>query len=171
MVELFDGRLEITNPGVPLVETSRFLDSPPTSRNEGLASLMRRLGICEERGSGIDKVVAQVELFQLPAPLFEAPPGFTRSVLFAPRSLSKMDRLDRVRACYLHACLKYVQRDFLTNTSLRKRFDVQERNKATVSRYIREAVDEGLIAPYDRGAAKKLMKYVPFWAASPEPGN
>ncbi|MDB3936419.1 hypothetical protein N9383_06865 [Granulosicoccus sp.] len=37
--------------------------------NEALAALMRRFGICEERGSGIDKVVMQVELLQLAAPL------------------------------------------------------------------------------------------------------
>lgn len=164
-VELFDGRVEITNPGEPLVETARFLDSPPKSRNEGLASVMRRLGICEERGSGIDKVVAQVEAFQLPAPLFELPPGFTRVVLFAHRPLREMDRDDRVRACYLHACLKYVQRDYLTNASLRERLGVEEHNKAAVSRYIREAVEAGVIEPYDASAAKRLMKYVPAWAA------
>ena len=63
MVEIFDSRIEITNPGEPLVDTQRFLDMPPQSRNETLASLTRRFGICEERGSGIDKVVAQIELF------------------------------------------------------------------------------------------------------------
>ena len=75
MVEIFDDRIEITNPGEPLVDTQRFVDTPPRSRNEALASLMRRFRICEERGSGIDKVVLQVELFQLPAPLFETPGG------------------------------------------------------------------------------------------------
>ena len=74
MVEIFKDRIEITNPGKPLVDTDRFVDAPPRSRNESLASLMRRFGICEERGSGIDKVLTQVELFQLPAPLFESPP-------------------------------------------------------------------------------------------------
>jgi predicted HTH transcriptional regulator len=59
-VELFDDRIEITNPGEPLVDTQRFVDTPPRSRNETLASLMRRFRICEERGSGIDKVVFQV---------------------------------------------------------------------------------------------------------------
>ena len=82
MVEIFDDRIEITNPGRPLVETERFVDTPPRSRNETLASLMRRFGICEERGSGIDKVVWEVEFFQLPAPLFEAPGEFTKAVLF-----------------------------------------------------------------------------------------
>ena len=56
MVEIFDDRIEITNPGEPLVDTDRFVDTPPRSRNETLASLMRRYRICEERGSGIDKV-------------------------------------------------------------------------------------------------------------------
>ena len=164
MVEIFEDRIEITNPGEPLVDVRRFVDTPPTSRNDTLASMMRRIGICEERGSGIDKVVFQVELYQLPAPLFEVPIGFTRVVLFAHRALSDMDKADRVRACYLHACLKYVTRSYLTNGSLRDRFGVEERNKATVSRYIREAIDAGMIRAFDETAARKLMKYVPFWA-------
>ena len=92
MIEIFDDRIEITNPGEPLVDTQRFLDSPPRSRNETLASLMRRVGICEERGSGIDKVVFQVELYQLPAPLFEVPPGSTRVVLFSHKSVDRHGR-------------------------------------------------------------------------------
>ncbi len=164
MLEIFDDRIEITNPGEPLVDTRRFVDTPPKSRNEALASMMRRFRICEERGSGIDKVIAQVELFQLPAPLFEVPPEFTRIVLFAHRPLAKMDKADRIRACYLHSCLKWVMRDYLTNASLRKRFGVEERNKAVISRYIRETVEAGMIRPFDEDAAKRLMKYVPYWA-------
>jgi len=165
MVEIFEDRIEITNPGEPLVDTQRFVDTPPRSRNETLASLMRRLRICEERGSGIDKVVSQVELFQLPAPLFESLAGFTRTVLFAHKPLSAMDKADRVRACYLHACLRYVMRQETTNTSLRARFGVEEQNRATVSRVIREAVAAGVIVPADPEAAPKLMRYLPFWAA------
>jgi predicted HTH transcriptional regulator len=164
MVEIFDNRIEITNPGEPLVDPQRFVDTPPRSRNEALASLMRRFRICEERGSGIDKVIFQVEMFQLPAPLFEAPAGFTRTILFAHQPLTKMDKVDRVRACYLHACLKWVMREYLTNASLRIRFGVEEKNKAAVSRYIREAVEADMIRPFDDTAARKMMKYVPFWA-------
>jgi predicted HTH transcriptional regulator len=163
-VEIFDDRIEITNPGRPLVDTKRFVDTPPRSRNEALASLMRRFRICEERGSGIDKVVFQVEFFQLPAPLFEVPDEFTRTVLFAHRPLARMDKGERVRACYLHACLKYVSRNYLTNSSLRQRFGIAPQNIALASRLIREAVGEGAIMPFDDAAAPKLMKYVPFWA-------
>lgn len=163
-VEIFEDRIEITNPGVPLVDTQRFVDTPPRSRNESLASFMRRIGICEERGSGIDKVVFEVEFYQLPAPLFEAPNEFTRTVLFAHKALANMDTAERVRACYLHACLKYVERDFLTNASLRKRFGIEEKNRAVVSRYIREAVNGGMIKAFDENASGRMMKYVPFWA-------
>ena len=96
--------------------------------------------------------------------MFEVPESFTRVMLFAHRPLSQMDKADRIRACYLHACLKWVMRDFLTNGSLRERFGVEKRNKAIVSRYIREAVDAGTIRPFDEDAARKLMKYVPYWA-------
>ena len=163
-IEIFNDRIEITNPGEPLVDTQRFIDNPPRSRNEALASLMRRFGICEERGSGIDKVVFQAEFYQLPAPLFEAPQGFTRTVLFAPKTLVSMDKTERVRACYLHACLKRVMQDYLTNASLRERFGIKAGNRAIASRCIKEAVDTGMIKPFDEYAGKRMMKYVPFWA-------
>jgi ATP-dependent DNA helicase RecG len=164
MVEIFAGRMEITNPGLPLVQTDRFLDSPPRSRNEALASFMRRIGVCEERGSGIDKVVFQTEFHQLPAPLFEAMEQHTRATLFARRELKEMDKNDRIRACYLHACLHYVQRNYMTNTTLRERFGIDEKNSSMVSRIIRDTVEAGLIVPYDEEAGRKYMKYLPSWA-------
>jgi len=132
---------------------------------------MRRFRICEERGSGIDKVVFQVEMFQLPAPLFESPEGFTRTVLFAHKPLSAMDKADRVRACYLHACLCYVTRKEMTNTTLRVRFGVEEHNRSVVSRLIREAVEAGFIVPVDPDGAPKLMRYLPFWASPRKEGR
>lgn len=163
MIELFEDRLEITSPGTPLVETKRLLDAAPQSRNEKLASHMRRMGICEERGSGIDKVVFQTEFHQLPAPDFTLPGEATCAVLFAPRPLTKMDRSDRVRATYLHACLRRVNRGFMTNTSLRERFGLNKENSALASKLIKEAVEDGFVRPFDENAAKRLMKYVPYW--------
>lgn len=164
MIEIFDDRMEITNPGLPLVNTERFLDSPPRSRNEALASFMRRIGVCEERGSGVDKVVFQTEFYQLPAPIFETPEESTRAVLFAHKSLNEMDKAERVRACYLHAALRYVQRDPMTNSSLRERFGIEIRNSATASRIIKETLEDGRIRPYDPTQGKRNAKYVPFWA-------
>jgi predicted HTH transcriptional regulator len=164
MIEIFADRMEITNPGLPLVKTERFLDTPPRSRNEDLAAIMRRVGICEERGSGVDKVVFETEYYQLPAPLFETVEGNTRAVLFAHRSLNDMDRSDKVRACYLHACLRFVERNPMTNSSLRDRFGIHEKNSAIASRIIRDTIEDELIRPYDPNQGKKYAKYVPFWA-------
>ena len=164
MIEIFDTRLEITNPGVALVEPERFLDTPPRSRNEVLAAMMRRFYICEERGSGIDKVVDRIEFYQLPAPVFEIAGQNTRVVLFAHRPLARMERDDRIRACYQHACLRYVTRDTMTNATVRQRFGIEDRNIAQASRLIREAVDAEQILPYDANAAPRHMRYIPWWA-------
>ena len=165
MVEIFDDRIEITNPGEPLVDTQRFVDTPPKSRNETLASLMRRFRICEERGSGIDKVVSEVEFYQLPAPLFETPDGFTRSVLFAHKPLGDMSKADRVRACYLHACLRYVTRQPMTNSSVRERFGIAEKNASAASRLLNEAVSASLIVVEDTAVGTRARTYLPYWAA------
>lgn len=164
MIELFESRLEITNPGIPLVDTERFLDSPPQSRNEALASFMRRINICEERGSGIDKVVSQTEFYQLPAPIFEVTGGHTRAVLFAHKGFAEMDKEERIRACYLHCCLRYVNREHMNNTSLRDRLGIDVKNSAMVSRVIKDTVSAHLIRPHDPDAGTKAMRYVPHWA-------
>ena len=165
MVEVFTGRLEITNPGEPLMDTMRFLDTPPQSRNEDLASFLRRAGICEERGSGVDKVVFQTELYQLPAPLFEVVGGHTRAVLFAHKSFANMEKVDRIRACYLHACLQYVQRKQMTNSTLRERFGIEEQNRAQVSRVITDAIEAGMVRPYNpESESRRHASYVPYWA-------
>jgi len=144
--------------------STKILDSPPKSRNEALASFMRRVGVCEERGSGIDKVVFQTEYYQLPAPLFETTGEYTRAILFAYKELKDMDKEERIRACYLHACLRYVQRDYMTNTTLRSRFGIEDKNSATASRIIKETMQAEMIHPFDVSASRKFMKYVPWWA-------
>lgn len=164
MIEIFEDRIEITNPGIPLVETDRFLDNPPKSRNEQLASFLRRIGVCEERGSGFDKVVAKTEEFQLPAPKIDVYKEHTKVTLFAHIPYAKMDKEDKLRACYLHACLKYVNNDYLTNTSLRERFGIAQKNNAMVSRIIRNGIEENLIKAYNEDTAPKYMKYIPYWA-------
>jgi ATP-dependent DNA helicase RecG len=165
MVEIFTDRIEITNPGQPLISTLRFIDEPPQSRNEALASFMRRMNVCEERGSGIDKVVFQVELFQLPAPDFRKTESHTKVILFAPRKLSAMDRQDKIRACYQHACLQYVSNRRMTNATLRKRFSIEEKNYAIASRIIQDPIQAEFIRAHDpESASKKYASYVPFWA-------
>ena len=151
--------------GQPLIDPLRFIDEPPQSRNEALASFMRRMNMCEERGSGIDKVVFEVEFFQLPAPKFLVTENHTKVVLFAHRKLSSMDRQDKIRACYQHACLLFVSNQRMTNATLRKRLSIQEQNYATASRIIGDTIQQKLVKPYDpESSSRKLASYVPFWA-------
>lgn len=164
MIEIFANRFEVTNPGTPLVDTERFLDSPPKSRNEAIASFMRRIGICEERGSGVDKIVIQTELYQLPAPIFETNGDHTVAILFAHKELKDMDKADKIRACYLHASLRYIQHDYMTNTSLRERFNIDVKNRSMVSKIINDAIEANKIAIYDENVGTKARTYIPSWA-------
>ena len=165
MIEIFEGRVEITNPGVPLIETQRFLDMPPESRNEVLAAFMRRLNICEERGSGIDKVITAIELFQLTAPDFRVTDRHTKALLFAHKAFAEMDKADRIRACYQHAGLMFVTDQQMTNATLRQRLSISAENYSMASRVIRDSLDAGLIKPHDpTSTSKKHARYLPFWA-------
>lgn len=163
MVEIFDTRLEITNPGQPLVDTDRFIDHAPRSRNETLASIMRRMNICEERGSGVDRALSAVEISQLPAPDFQSEPQFTRVTLFSYRDFKDMSRVDRIRACYQHCCLRWVCRNFMGNATLRERLGIKESNYPMVSKVIKNTIDAGLIKPADPENKSTKKKYIPWW--------
>ena len=166
MVEIFSDRIEITNPGRPLINTLRFIDFPPQSRNEILASFMRRLNICEERGSGIDKVITSIEMFQLPAPDFIVLENNLKAILYAPKPLTKMDKEDRIRASYQHSCLKYVSgKEKMSNSSLRERFNISDKNYPMAWRIIAETLEAGLIKLADpESKSRKYAFYIPFWA-------
>ncbi len=165
LVEVFTDRIEISNPGVPLNDLQRLMDLPPRSRNEALAAVMRRLGICEERGSGIDKVIHEIERYQLPPPDFRIAGDNTTAILFAPMKLTLMRPIDRVRACYQHACLMYVSNQRMNNTSLRARFGLDAANAASTSRYFSEALKAGVIRIGNpESKSTKGRWYLPAWA-------
>ncbi|WP_026449959.1 ATP-binding protein [Aequorivita capsosiphonis] len=159
MIEIYSDRIEITNPGKPMIDTNRFIDHSPESRNEALARFMRRLKICEERGSGIDKVISQVETYQLPAPEFIEGDNYTRVKMFSTKSLRQMTKKDKVRATYQHCVLKYLSNEYMSNSSLRLRFGIDDKNYPQASRIIKQAIVDGLIAEYENSKT-----YIPYWA-------
>jgi len=164
LIEIFPDRLEVTNPGEPLVDISRLIDAAPRSRNEAMASLMRRMGLCEERGSGWDQIVSLVEVNELPAPLIQVGESYMRVTLFAYRPLANYSREERVRAVYFHASLLFVAHERATNTTVRKRFGIAEKNSAVASRLLKDSVDANLIVPYDASVGARAMSYIPIWA-------
>ncbi|MGV3662211.1 MAG: ATP-binding protein [Prosthecobacter sp.] len=164
MIEVYDDRMEISNPGRPFISTDRFIDEYQ-SRNERLADLMRRLGICEEKGSGVDKVILQAEAFQLPAPDFREGERRTSVVLFSHQQLDEMEREDRIRACYQHCCLRYVMNEKMSNQSLRERFKLPENKVANVSQIIAATVEAGKIKIANPSqTSTRYRNYIPFWA-------
>ena len=75
-----------------------------------------------------------------------------------------MDKNDKVRACYQHCVLKYISGDYMTNQSLRERFEIDDSNYPVISRIISDAKEANFIKDYDPdNKAPRYTKYVPFW--------
>lgn len=166
MIEMYIDRVEISNPGIPPIRVERFIDEY-RSRNEQLADIMRRFNICEEKGSGIDKVIIAVETFQLPAPDFRVGETRTTAILFAYQDFSDMSKSDRIRACYQHCCLLYVSNQRMSNQTLRERFKMNDSKKSTsaISIVIRVTKEDGLIKQDEsESASTRYARYIPFWA-------
>ena len=161
--EIYSDRVVLCNPGMPIIDVHRFVDHEPISRNEKLARMLRRLKFCEERGSGIDRAVVACELNGLPAPIIRAQDYSTVVVLLAPRRLANMSKEERIWSLYIHACIQYVNNDYMTNKSVRKRFGIEDSNYPQASRLIKLVIDSGLVKEKDVNSSKKDSKYVPFW--------
>ncbi|GHT76321.1 hypothetical protein AGMMS50262_14200 [Bacteroidia bacterium] len=164
MVEIFSDRLEITNPGVPLVEVNRFIDTPPKSRNEKIAILMHQYDFCELRGSGVDRAIEAVEKAILPAPKFIKGDFYTKVIIYPKKTFSEMSKEDRIRACYQHCCLRYMDNEKMTNQSFRERMGIDEKNYPMASKVIKDTVNSGLIRGYyPDNVVKKATCYIPYW--------
>jgi len=167
LIEIFDDRIEVSNPGglLPSKRLDRLIGTQPESRNEQLARAFRRYKICEERGSGLLKAGLQVELYGLPPMDFAAGSNHFKVTLYAPRTFAKMSAHERLEACYQHAVLRYYSDSAMTNTSLRERLKMPEKQRSMVSVLIQEAIDRQLVKPADpSNKSRKFAEYVPFWA-------
>lgn len=164
MVEIYSDRMDISNPGLPLINTDRFIDEY-VSRNESLADIMRRMGFCEEKGSGMDKALINSEFYKLPPMRFSVSENRTTVTLFSYRPLSEINKQERLAACYQHACIKYVSGELMTNQSLRERLGVEQKNYPMVSRIIKDGIDSNLIKEADpENKNRRYVKYIPYWA-------
>lgn len=164
VIEIYSDKIKIINPGEPLIEPDRFIDSPSKTRNPRFASLMRAAGLCEQRGSGVDRALAEIEKESLPPPLIQAVEGSTSVTVFMNKRFAELSTEDRVRACYQHACLRYERSDNMSNGSLRSRFGLKPAQYPQVSIVIRDAIDAGRIRPLAEDQPNRNARYVPYWA-------
>lgn len=166
MVDIYADRITVTNPGslLPGKKPDRLIGTTPESRNERLAKAFRRYRICEERGTGFQKVVSAIELFGLP-PLVLTPHENAFSVtLSAPRKFADMSGPERIEAAYQHAVLQYLSSQVLTNTSLRERFKLSDKQRNNITNLIGDAVEAGRIKRKDGSTGNKFAEYIPYWA-------
>lgn len=167
LVEIFDDRIEVSNPGglLPSKQLDRLIGTQPESRNEQMARAFRRYKICEERGSGLLKAGLQVELYGLPPIEFTTGSNHFKVTLYSPRTFAQMSPHERLEACYQHAVLKFYSDSTMTNTSLRERLKMPEKQRSMVSVLIQDAIDKRLVKPANpENTSKKFAEYVPFWA-------
>lgn len=164
MIEMYSDRVEISNPGLPPISLDRFIDEY-RYRNDRLAEFMRRFGLCEQKGSGIDKVIEAAERYQLPAPEFLTGELRTTAILYAHRDFEAMSKPDRIRACYQHCCLMFVSRQRMSNQSLRQRFGLTEEKAAIASQVIAAAKAAELIRSDETDSSStRYARYLPYWA-------
>ena len=167
MVEIFADRIEIRSPGslLPSKKTDRLIGTQPESRNEFLAKAFRRYKICEERGSGLLKAGLEIERYGLPPLRFEDGENYFKVTMYAPRTFAQMSARERIDACYQHTVIRHLSSGAMTNTSLRERLKMPEKQRAMVSALIKETLNERLIKRSDpESTSLKFSEYVPYWA-------
>jgi ATP-dependent DNA helicase RecG len=164
-IEIFSNRLSITNPGAPLNDVNRLIDLPPHSRNEQLAQSLFLLGICERRGSGIDRAIAAIEEKHLPPIKITKSEQHTRVFLYPPKKLTDMTKEEKIRACYQHACLLHESNMTVNNQSVRERFEINKNNSSVASRIIADTLEAGFVKLSDTDIlSKKFATYIPYYA-------
>lgn len=127
-----------------------------------IGTLMRRMRLCEEQGSGLDKVLISIEDTHLPPPKLQAVEGSMLVILYGPRAFADMTPAERMRACYQHAVLRWLDGDRMRNASLCDRLGIDRRNAAQVSAVIKQALQEKWIKPADPDHPR--AGYHPSWA-------
>jgi ATP-dependent DNA helicase RecG len=163
--EIFDGRIQITNPGSPLIDLDRIINSAPKCRNEPLSKMMRRLKLCEELGTGIDKVIKEIEKNLMPPIRFEDQRHAVRVTVYAPKDFKDLNLLEKTQAVYQHVCVNYELGVASTNASIRERFGLDKHYNAQISRLIANCVESGLIKLEDTGIeSSRYNQYIPHWS-------
>ena len=167
MIEIFEDRIEISNPGklLPTKKIDRLIRTTPESRNEVLAAAFRRYNICEERGSGFEKAVRAIELYGLPPLKFQETENSFKVIMYSPKKFADMSVQERIEACYQHSVIQYFGNEGMTNASLRQRFGMHDKQASQISRLIKDAIDTGRIKQKDpENGSKKFTIYLPYWA-------
>lgn len=94
-----------------------------------------------------------------------------KSLYPVPQELNELDwKFDlspdkiRLQACYQHAVVQHLANKGMTNTSLRERLKMSERQCPQVSTLIKMAVGKGFVKPKNpENLSSKFAEYIPYW--------
>ena len=147
MVEIFDDRVEISNPG-GLVKGLRPEDFGRKSilRNPNVAALLHRAGYIEKMGTGINKIRALIKDAGLPEPVFEFNGFFT--VIFKRVKPEKAKLLLNPRQ---EKALEYIkEKGSITRQEYERLLNVSER---TALRDLNDLVSREILIMRGKGPA------------------
>ena len=164
MIEIFKNRIEFTNASSLLVDKDRIVHAAPKRRNENLARLMHKSQICEERGSGYDKIISSTSYEHFIAPKIVSDYEYTKVILYSKVPFNLISKEDRIRTLYLYVCFKYMAEGAISSKEIMFIFDLEEEKRYAISRLIKEAINNNIIKLSDETAKSKNRKYIPFWA-------
>jgi len=165
MIEIYNDHIDISNGGGCLFDTIKIIGHSPISRNEQLAEAMRRLNLCERRGSGVDRAIDEIQKIQLPPPKF-IDQGIAFIVkLYSHRKYAEFTEEEKQRACVQFVELNYEQGKTTTNEELRIRFGISKQSASIISRLVKKCVEKKLIKKFDpKSESRKNTSYIPFYA-------
>ncbi len=165
LIEIFSDRIEISNPGQPLLSDYNKLIDTVSSRNELIADSLKIMRICEKRGSGIDRVFDHIRLKKMPAPKMFGDENVFKVTVYGYKKIEDYTKSEKREVCFNHCLVKFfVDKEPMTNSSLSERLNISKGNTSITSRIIKDAVDVGLIKQFDpENTSRKTKKYVPYW--------
>ena len=112
--------------------------------------------LVESRGSGIDKIILTLELNHLPAPDIAAKDNYTVVTLHQRRTIQEMGNREKINAIYYHSAILYIEDDYMTNSTLRERFGLTNKQSSVASKLISLALENNKIKIYDEEGNQDL---------------
>ena len=132
VIEIFDDRMEISNPGgLPKGLTEKEFGKKAVRRNQLIASLLHRIDFVENMGTGINKIRTLLKDAGFPPPLFEF--GNFYTIIFSRKIGEPLSNL-----------LKEIkQNPYITKDELGKKLG---RSRATITRQIQKLKEMLLVS-------------------------
>lgn len=164
-VELFDDRLEVTNTGEPTMDVKQFVRMS-NPRNGDLTARMREMKMCENRGSGIQRLLSENEVHRRSDPEFQVVSNMTKARITGKQDFTSLTLEERIWAVFMHASFRFeTGSGYMSNATFRTRYGLNKNKTTLVTNAIGSAIEAEMIKQYDETSqSRRYAKYVPFWA-------